>query len=281
MNKKRGTLLLSGLMAASVLLGACSGNNSQRASGPAAGSQGEDEKVKLVVWIWETAKAGIDLNMDRFKEAYPNIDVEFQVMKSTDLYQKYLVSSNTDDAVPDVLALESTNLSQMVEINSLLDITGRVAPYKDKIVPYKWKDATLDDKVYAMPWDSGPVVMFYRNDLFAKAGLPTDPDEVAAKIQTWDDYYEAAKLVKEKTGAFMYGDSKTNSSNRVFESMMWQRGLWYFGEDGKVMVDSAEGKEIADYWLRMQREGVEYDARAESDPLGTARGEGKMATVAA
>ncbi|MBY9079108.1 sugar ABC transporter substrate-binding protein [Paenibacillus sp. HN-1] len=272
-------MLLSGLFAASMLLSACSGSNSQNASGSGGTQQGGGEKVKLVVWIWEQAKAGIDLNMDRFKEAYPNIDVEFQTMKSTDLYQKYLVSSNTDDAVPDVLALESTNLSQMVQINSLLDITDRVAPYKDKIVPYKWKDATMDDKVYAMPWDSGPVVMFYRNDLFEKAGLPTDPDEVAAKLKTWNDYYEAAKLVKEKTGAFMYGDSKTNSSNRVFESMMWQRGLWYFDENGKVAVDSPEVKEIADYLIKMQKEGLVYDARANTDPWGNAISQGQIATV--
>lgn len=279
MQNKRGKMLLSGLFAASMLLSACSGSNSQNASGSGGTQQGGGEKVKLVVWIWEQAKAGIDLNMDRFKEAYPNIDVEFQTMKSTDLYQKYLVSSNTDDAVPDVLALESTNLSQMVQINSLLDITDRVAPYKDKIVPYKWKDATMDDKVYAMPWDSGPVVMFYRNDLFEKAGLPTDPDEVAAKLKTWNDYYEAAKLVKEKTGAFMYGDSKTNSSNRVFESMMWQRGLWYFDENGKVAVDSPEVKEIADYLIKMQKEGLVYDARANTDPWGNAISQGQIATV--
>ncbi|MNB70347.1 Lactose-binding protein precursor [compost metagenome] len=279
MQNKRGKMLLSGLFAASMLLSACSGSNSQNASSSGGTQQGGGEKVKLVVWIWEQAKAGIDLNMDRFKEAYPNIDVEFQTMKSTDLYQKYLVSSNTDDAVPDVLALESTNLSQMVQINSLLDITDRVAPYKDKIVPYKWKDATMDDKVYAMPWDSGPVVMFYRNDLFEKAGLPTDPDEVASKLKTWNDYYEAAKLVKEKTGAFMYGDSKTNSSNRVFESMMWQRGLWYFDENGKVAVDSPEVKEIADYLIKMQKEGLVYDARANTDPWGNAISQGQIATV--
>lgn len=279
MQNKRGKMLLSGLFAASMLLSACSGSNSQNASGSGGTQQGGGEKVKLVVWIWEQAKAGIDLNMDRFKEAYPNIDVEFQTMKSTDLYQKYLVSSNTDDAVPDVLALESTNLSQMVQINSLLDITDRVAPYKDKIVPYKWKDATMDDKVYAMPWDSGPVVMFYRNDLFEKAGLPTDPDEVASKLKTWNDYYEAAKLVKEKTGAFMYGDSKTNSSNRVFESMMWQRGLWYFDENGKVAVDSPEVKVIADYLIKMQKEGLVYDARANTDPWGNAISQGQIATV--
>jgi len=283
MKKNRWTLGMTALMLISLLVSACSGSNSNP---PAAGGSNEKasaadsgEKVKLVVWIWETAKAGIDLNMEQFKQENPNIEVEFQIMKSTDLYQKYLVSSNTDDAVPDVLTLESTNMAQMVEINSLLDITDRVAPYKDKIASYKWQDATMDDKVYAMPWDSGPVVMFYRNDLFAQAGLPTDPIEVAQKIKTWNDYYEAAKLVKEKTGALMYGDSKSNSSNRVFESMMWQRGLWYFDQDGKVSVDSPQVQEIADFLIKMQKENLVYDARANSDPWGNAISEGKIATV--
>jgi ABC-type glycerol-3-phosphate transport system substrate-binding protein len=130
-----------------------------------------------------------------------------------------------------------------------------------------------------MPWDSGPVVMFYRNDYFAKAGLPTDPAEVAKKIQTWEDYYQAAKQIKEKTGAFMYGDSKTNSSNRMFESMMWQRGLWYFDKQGNVTVDKPEVKEIVDYLVKMQKEGLVYDARANTDPWANAIGDGKIATI--
>ncbi|WP_248927195.1 extracellular solute-binding protein [Paenibacillus hamazuiensis] len=281
MRKKGWSLAVAACMSASLIVSACSNSNpgeagkSNEGSKPAASS----EKVKLVVWIWESAKTGLDLNMDDFKKQYPNIDIEFQLMKSTDLYQKYLVSSNTGDALPDIVALESTNLSQMVQIDSLLDITSRVQPYKDKMNAYKWEDATKDGKIYAMPWDSGPVVMFYRNDIFAKAGLPTDPQEVSQKIRTWEDYYEAAKLIKEKTGVLMYGDSKTNSSNRMFESMMWQRGLWYFDKQGNVTVDSPEVKNVADFLVKMQKEGLVYDARANTDPWGNAIKDGKIATV--
>lgn len=276
MKRKRILYVLITCLLLSLLTAACSSDNQKSASNaPAEGN----EKVKLVVWIWETAKDGLDLNMEAFQAKYPNIEIEFQTMKSTDLYSKYLITSSTGDAIPDIITVESTNLSQIVQIDSLLDITDRVAPYKDKMSAYKWKDATKDDKVYAMPWDSGPVVMFYRNDLFAKAGLPTAPEEVAQKIQTWDDYYEAAKLIKEKTGAMMYGDSKTNSSNRMFESMMWQRGLWYFDDQGNVAVDSPEIKESADFLIKMQNEGLVFDARANTDPWGNAIRDGKIATV--
>ncbi|GIO43371.1 MULTISPECIES: ABC transporter substrate-binding protein [Paenibacillus] len=277
MRKKSIAYLLIACLMISLLATACSGNKNNNSS--AAGQGNGDEKVKLVVWTWETAKDGLDLNMEAFQAKYPNIEVEFQNMKSTDLYSKYLITSNTGDAVPDIITVESTNLAQIVQIDSLLDITDKVAPYKDKMSPYKWEDATKDGKTYAMPWDSGPVVMFYRNDLFAQAGLPTDPVEVSQTIQTWEDYYEAAKLVKEKTGAFMYGDSKTNSSNRVFESMMWQRGLWYFDDQGKVAVDSPEIQEIADYLIKMQQENLVYDARANTDQWGNGIRDGQVATV--
>ncbi|TBL79754.1 ABC transporter substrate-binding protein [Paenibacillus thalictri] len=280
MKMKGWPLALASCMVVSLVASACSnGKQEAAAPGEAPKAAASTDKVKLVVWIWESAKVGLDLNMEEFKKQYPNIDVEYQLMKSADLYQKYLVSSNTGDAVPDIVALESTNLSQMVQIDSLLDITSRVQPYKDKMNAYKWEDATKDGKVYAMPWDSGPVVMFYRNDLFAKAGLPTDPKEVSQKIQTWDDYYQAAKLIKEKTGVMMYGDSKTNSSNRMFESMMWQRGVWYFDKQGNVSVDKPEVKEITDYLVKMQKEGLVFDARANTDPWGNAIKDGKVATV--
>ena len=45
-----------------------------------------------------------------------------------------------------------------------------------------------------MPWDSGPVVLYYRRDMFEKAGV--DP----ASIETWDDFVEAGKKVVAANG---------------------------------------------------------------------------------
>ena len=56
--------------------------------------------------------------------------------------------------------------------------------------------------MYAMPWDSGPVVMFYRRTSLNKR--PAEPHEVEELIQTFEDYYEAAKIIKEKTSVYMF-----------------------------------------------------------------------------
>ena len=43
--------------------------------------------------------------------------------------------------------------------------------------------------------DTGPTGLYYRSDLFDEAGLPSEPEEVAESIRTWDALLElGAKL---------------------------------------------------------------------------------------
>lgn len=273
--KQRWKSSLFLLMAVILLLSACSSGGSNNGSS----EDGKDEKVKLVVWIWDAAKIGLDANMEAFKAENSNIEIEYQMMGQTDLYQKYLIAANTGDKVPDIIAVESSNLAQMVNIDSLYDLSDKVAPYKDKIVPFKWEDATKDGKVYAMPWDSGPVVMYYRKDIFEAAGLPSEPEAVADRIKTFEDYKEVGNIVKEKTGKFMFQDSKTRSNNRFFETMMWQRGLWYFDKDGNVSLDDPKVIETAEFYASMVKDGIVNDAEAFSESWLNAFADGKVATI--
>ena len=57
---------------------------------------------------------------------------------------------------------------------------------------WKVKQATtLDGKLIGLPIDVGPTALFYREDVFAKAGLPSDPAKVAEQLKTWDDFFAA------------------------------------------------------------------------------------------
>lgn len=237
------------------------------------------EKTKIVVWIWEDAKKILDLNMDAFKKAYPNIDVDLHVLAQDDVYKNFLIGANSGETVPDVINLESLRLSQMINVNALLDISDKVKPYKDKMNQFKWADATKDSKVYAMPWDSGPVVMFYRNDLFAQAGLPTDPKEVADKVKTWADYMEFAKTLKAKTGTYMMADSSTKTDAKFFEQIIWQRNQWYFDQAGKVQLDKPEIIESGQYFVDMLKNGYVYEVEPWSDSWYNVFKQNKVATI--
>jgi lactose/L-arabinose transport system substrate-binding protein len=198
---------------------------------------------KLVVWCWKAAwddsvvKSGA---LGKFLAKYPGVEIEKVEYRPADLYQKLPLALQAGTGAPDVACVESSRLAQFVALGGLADLTDKVTPYLDKMNAYKWDDARLDDKYYAMPWDSGPVVLYYRRDVFEAAGLASDPDSVSNLVATWDDYFNVCKTIKEETGSECFSNNKANNYGRLYEMMLWQQGLGYFNAEGKVTVDSPE-----------------------------------------
>jgi ABC-type glycerol-3-phosphate transport system substrate-binding protein len=201
-------------------------------------------KGKIVLWGWTAAlrdtleKTGL---IEDFKKAYPDIDVEIVYYPPADVYTNLPLAIAAGQGAPDVSVVENSHIAEYVHQGGLLDLTDLIKPYKDNIVEYKLNDCQKDGKDYCVPWDGGPVVLYYRRDVFEKAGLPTDPKEVSAAIATWDDYLKACQTIKEKTGLSCFANNKANNYGRLYEMMLWQQGLGYYdAKTGDVTVDSPE-----------------------------------------
>ena len=96
------------------------------------------------------------------------------------------------------------------------------------------------------------MAFFYNEDVFRQAGVD------AASIRTWDDYYEAARKLKE-IGVYITADAGDAS---FFNAMVWLAG-------GRPFLTSADGKEVTvcldtdagvarftAFWQRMIDEGL-------------------------
>lgn len=211
-------------------------------------------KGKLTVWGWPSAhetivKSGV---MDAFKKEYPDIQVEWVEYKPQDVYQKLPLALSAGAGAPDVAVVESSHMLQFIELGGLTDLTDRVKPFVDKMNQYKWYDAAKDGKYYAVPWDSGPVVFYYRRDVFKAAGLKDDPDSVSQMVATWDDYLNTCKIIKDKTGDLCFSNNKAQNYGRLYEMMLWQQGLGYYDDKGNLTVDSpanvATLEKMGEFW---------------------------------
>lgn len=145
-------------------------------------------------------------------------------------------------------------------------MTHLVTPYIDVMNDYKWVDASKDGSIYAMPWDSGPVVLFYRRDIFEAAGLPNDPESVEAMAATWDSLLDTCQTIFDETGSPCFAQNKAQNYGRTFESMLWQQGLGYYNADGEITVNSPGA--IA----TLEKMGEFWDAGIVSDELEWAEG---------
>src|SRR5581483_3289893 len=182
----------------------------------------------------------------------PGIQVDIVEYAPADVYQKLPLALSAGSAGPDVSLVENSHLAQIVALGGLADLTDRVKPYLDKMNKFKWYDAEKDGKYYAMPWDSGPVVLYYRRDVFKNAGLPDSPEEVSKLVATWDDYLQVCKTIKDKTGAECFSNNKAKNFGRLYEMMLWQQGLGYYDAKGQITVDSPQNvatlEKMGEFW---------------------------------
>ncbi len=86
---------------------------------------------------------------------------------------------------------------------------------------WKWKQGvTKDGKAVGLGTDIGPMAICYRKDLFEKAGLPTDRDEVSALwAGDWNKFIEAGEKYKKGAGKDTYFmDSPGGLINAILSS---------------------------------------------------------------
>ncbi|NEC50046.1 extracellular solute-binding protein [Actinospica acidiphila] len=222
----------------------------------ACGSSSDDDgaasgPVTLTYWSWAP---GMDKVVDLWnkgpgKERQITVTVKKQASGDT-LVTKILTAHKAGKA-PDLVQAEYQALPTLVSNDALADISGEVGDAEKEFADGVWQQTTLGtDAVYAVPQDIGPMMFFYREDLFEKYGL-TVPT-------TWDEFADTARRLKK---AAPDKDLTTFSSNDsgLFAGLAQQAGArWWTtsGDTWKVGIDDAATKKVAAFWGGLVEEGA-------------------------
>ncbi|MBT2538991.1 extracellular solute-binding protein [Arthrobacter sp. ISL-69] len=214
-----------------------------------------DTPTKLTFWTW---LPDVDKEVALFEKKYPQIDVNVEnVGQGLEHYQKVRTALKSGDGAPDVIQVEYQYIPSFNLTGSLLDLRSHGADdIKDDYVGWAWNQVSDDKGVWAIPQDVGPMGNLYRKDILDKAGITKAP-------ATYQEYADAAKAVKEKTGSHI-SNLPTNDPAQVI-GLLWQAGVKPFGYDGdktvSIDVNSAKSKEVLGYWQDLiQKDLVSVDA---------------------
>ena len=126
------------------------------------------------------------------------MEVELVFTDTTAYHQSLQTALAAGSGAPDVAMVEGAYIAQYRNSSALTDLyTLGAEELKDDFVEFKWNQAISDDgqRLVAIPWDLGPTLYYYRTDVFEEVGLPTDPQEVADLMSTWDGVLEVAEKV--------------------------------------------------------------------------------------
>jgi len=191
-----------------------------------------DEPVTLTVWAWEgTGHAALLEEYDR-----SNSEVAIRLVLA-DLDEHHAGLSDALDAngdVPDVAALEATYLPSFLErADRFVDLAELgLGSLEQDHVGWRWRQGvSANGKIIGVPTDVGGMAIAYRRDLFASAGLPSDPGAVAKLWPTWEKFLEVGRTyVEASDGQFVDG------ATSVFRARMAQGATGYTDGAGTLLL---------------------------------------------
>ncbi|HSA83345.1 MAG TPA: sugar ABC transporter substrate-binding protein, partial [Patescibacteria group bacterium] len=208
---------------------------------------------------WNTAAKSLQELIPEFNKQYPDITVNIVEIPYNDANNKFRQAIANGTGFPDVWDSEGPVTEEYARAGALLDITAWATPYKEQFVPYKLTEVTIDNKIYALPWDSAPVAVFYRRDLFEAAGVDVE------SITTWDDYIAAGKKITKDTNGdgkpdqYMAMISPKADVQDTFEIFLAQMGGSLFSPTGEIAFNSPEGIQAVNLMKKIVDSGIAAD----------------------
>jgi len=213
-------------------------------------ASGGKDPGTLVVWM---KKGFVDEQNVAFMKrvndfaAAKHIKVDVEMLAYEDIYPKWTAAIQSGN-VPDISFFGYQEVGQFESQGVLEDLTPLLKQIQAKygaFFPSAIQAITFGGKSYAVPFWGEGTALYYRKDMFQKAGIAAPP-------QTWDEYRaDAVKLTDAANGVYGsgagYGDGNSDCE-WLSRGIIWAFGGSEFAADGKtITIDSPQTRKAIDY----------------------------------
>lgn len=271
---RKASVAVGAMSVTALLVAGCSASPSASSGSASTAASCAPAKGKVVLQYWNWVP-GMQQVIDLWNKSHPNVQVEMKNIANNSNQQ--ITDALKAGTQPELAQVGYDELSNYREQNALEDVsacTAAVAASKD-FVPWTWSQVSFNGQgIYAFPQDIGPQAMFYNATLFKKYNI--------AVPTTWAQYAQDALTLKKD-------DPKVDitffdpSNGQAFEGLLWQADAsMYSYTNGKwqVSLDSANAKQVADYWQNLINEKVvRTDLTNSSTAMYNAYASGQLATM--
>ncbi|MFE9437509.1 ABC transporter substrate-binding protein [Streptomyces sp. NPDC006602] len=216
--------------------------------GGAGGDKGAEGSGKGKVLFWDN-NGGVRTDIWKeiiadFEKANPGIDVEYVGIASTE-YQSKVDTAIQGGGLPDVGGVGAAMIAAISAQNALDPLDDRLSKsslngkLNEDMVKSLKAAGGGDGTLYSIPTSANNGVLYYRTDLFKKAGL----DEPT----TWDKFYEAAdKLTNASKNEFGYTiRGGAGSIAQALDAMYGQSGITSFWDASGEKTTVNDPKNVA------------------------------------
>jgi len=226
----------------------------------------------ITYWTWTPSA---EAQVAAFEDQYPNVDVKLvNAGTGNDHYTKLQNAIKAGSGGPDVAQVEYQALPQFALPGDLVDLRQYgFDDYADDYTPSTWAAVHAGEAVVGLPQDSGPMALFYNEEVFTEHGI-----EVPT---TWDDYVAAARTIKEADPSSCITNDSGDAGFTT--SMIWQAGGTPFQTEGdQVTIDLQDEGSLkwTGVWNQLVEDELVCTIPGWTEEWFKALGDGTIASIA-
>ncbi len=243
-----------------------------------AGAIDKNVKGELTNWTW-TNKCIADWLVPAFNKVYPNIKINTVPMAFDETHDKIFAAIAAGSGAPDFATIVSDYVQKFIAQGGLVDMTYYINMHKGQFPKYKLEmDSDKNGRVFGVPFNSAPVGMWYRKDIFDKYNIKLP--------ETYDEYLAAGRELK-KHGVYIDSisvaaeamDRSTHGEVGVHAFLTQQQSGSYFDANGNPTLDSKESKRAMALMNTLVKEGLAANVENGSPAYYQLMDDSKLATV--
>jgi multiple sugar transport system substrate-binding protein len=258
----RGAALGGSLFAGSSLLAACGG-----------GGGGSSKTATLEFWQWYSPAKGGDYLVQAQSDWFGKVVDEWNQQGKNKVELNFIPISQYISGTqlqagfsarkgPDIFVISPGDFLRYYNAGILYDMTDALGAAKDDFYTSAMATRTVDGRVYGIPMENEPVLMYYSTKAFEKAGLSE-----ADVPQTWEQLLDVAGRL---TGGKQYGVLFETTPN-VYQNFTWYPFLWQAGGD---VVDQSGKRSAFDSDAAIKALGLWQEATKSKAAPTTVQGGG-------
>ncbi|MBP3949945.1 ABC transporter substrate-binding protein [Bacillus suaedae] len=255
MKNLKNWLSIGFLFILAISLVACSSSEDEGDTNTEDGNAGGEEEVELTFWAF--GATGYDALVEEYQKQNPNVKIKFRTAETAEHHDALFTALSAGSGAPDIAMLEVDQFDRFKvaqdRFENLYDYGA--ADVQDEYLDWKWnagEDAS-GEFLFALPTDIGPKALYYRTDVFEEAGLPTDPAEVEALINSPEEFKKAGLQVKENTGKPF-----VDSMEMAYRALLDPAVETYLNPEGELLIEE-EGNQVKvayDYAVELNEAGL-------------------------
>ena len=152
----------------------------------------ENNITTIKFWAMGSEAEFVTKLVPEFEKRNPGIKVDVQQIPWTAAQEK-LITAFASDNTPDICQLGNTWVPQFASLNAIIKLDDFIGNSmnikKENYFEGIWETNVIDSAVYGIPWYIDTRLMFYRTDVFKRAGYDQPP-------KSWNELYELCKRIK-------------------------------------------------------------------------------------